>query len=56
VEPSTPVKEARTRIRDYLTGLKGFPGLGNTIDINKDGDAVKQTIIFATQNGHWVRQ
>ena len=56
VEPSTPVREARTRIRDYLTGLKGFPGLGNSVDINKDGDAVKKTIVFATQDGHWVRQ
>jgi branched-chain amino acid transport system substrate-binding protein len=56
VTPSTPVKEARTRIRDYLTGLKGFPGLGNSIDINKDGDAIKKTIVFATQDGHWVRQ
>ena len=56
VEPTTPVKEARTRIRDYLTGLKGFPGLGNSIDINKDGDAIKKTIVFVTQNGSWVHQ
>ena len=53
---ATPVKEARTRIRDYLTNLKGFPGLGNSVDINKDGDAIKRTIVFATQDGSWVRQ
>ena len=56
ITPSTPVKEARTKIRDYLTGLKEFPGLGNSIEINKDGDAIKKTIVFATQNGAWVRQ
>lgn len=56
ITAATPVKEARTIIRDYLTNLKGFPGLGNSIDINKDGDAIKRTIVFATQNGSWVRQ
>lgn len=29
ITPATPVKEARTRIRDYLTGLKDFPGLAD---------------------------
>ena len=56
ITPSTPVKEARTKIRDYLTNLKTFPGLGNSIDINKDGDAIKKTIVFETNNGAWVRQ
>jgi len=56
ITPATPVKEARTKIRDYLTNLKGFPGLGNSVEINKDGDAIKKTIVFATQNGAWVRQ
>ncbi len=56
ITAATPVKEARTKIRDYLTGLKDFPGLGNSIEINKDGDAIKKTIVFATQNGAWVRQ
>lgn len=56
ITPQTPVKEARLKIRDYLTGLKDFPGLGNSIAINKDGDAIKKTIVFATQNGSWVRQ
>ena len=56
ITPATPVKEARAKIRDYLTGLKNFPGLGNSIEINKDGDAIKKTIVFATQNGVWVRQ
>jgi len=56
ITAATPVKEARTKIRDYLSNLKGFPGLGNSIDINKDGDAIKKTIVFATQNGNWIRQ
>lgn len=55
IDSKTPVKEARLKIRDYLTGLKGFKGLGNTIVINKDGDAVKQSIIFRTQGGTWKR-
>ena len=53
---ATPVKEARTRIRDYLASLRDFPGLGNAIAINKDGDAIKKTIVFATKDGKWVRQ
>ena len=56
ITAATPVKEARVKIRDYLTGLKDFPGLGNSIEINKDGDAIKKTIVFATQGGAWVRQ
>lgn len=56
ITATTPVKEARIKIRDYLTTLKNFPGLGNSIDINKDGDAVKKTIVFATQNGSWIRK
>jgi branched-chain amino acid transport system substrate-binding protein len=56
IDATTPVAEARTRIRDYLAALKDFPGLGNTIDINKDGDAIKKTIVFATKGGVWVRQ
>ena len=56
IDGTTPVKEARTRIRDYLTSLTDFPGLGNAIAINKDGDAVKKTIVFATKDGKWVRQ
>ncbi len=56
IDGTMPVKEARTRIRDYLASLTDFPGLGNAIAINKDGDAVKKTIVFATQDGKWVRQ
>ena len=55
IDGKTPVKEARVKIRDYLTTLQGFKGLGNTITINKDGDAVKQSIIFRTQAGTWKR-
>lgn len=55
IDGKTPVKEARLKIRDHITALQGFKGLGNTITINKDGDAVKQSIIFRTQAGVWKR-
>lgn len=53
VTAATPVKEARSKIKDYLSGLKNFPGLGNMIEINKDGDAIKKTIVFDTEGGGW---
>lgn len=56
VDAAMPVKQARTSIRDHLATLKDFPGLGNAIEINKDGDAIKKTIVFETENGKWVRQ
>ena len=55
ITETTPVKEARAKIKDHLTGLKDFPGLGNAIEINKDGDAIKKTIVFDTEGGRWKR-
>ena len=55
IDPKTPVAEARTKIRDYLAGVKSFKGLGNTLSINADGDAVKASLIFRTQGGVWKR-
>lgn len=56
IDGVTPVKQARAGIKDYLASLSDFPGLGNAIAINKDGDAIKKTIVFATKDGKWVRQ
>lgn len=55
ITATTPVKDARAKIKDHLTGLKDFPGLGNAIEINKDGDAIKKTIVFDTEGGRWKR-
>ena len=55
IDAKTNVVEARTKIRDYLAGVKSFKGLGNTITINAEGDAVKTSIIFRTQAGVWKR-
>jgi branched-chain amino acid transport system substrate-binding protein len=43
----------RGRIRDHLTSLKGFEGLGGPIGFNADGDAVKAFYIVQGQNGAW---
>lgn len=55
IDAKTNVAEARTKIRDYLAGVKSFKGLGNTLSINADGDAVKTSLIFRTQAGAWKR-
>ncbi|MGA0570036.1 ABC transporter substrate-binding protein [Variovorax sp. VNK109] len=54
--PKSDVKAVRTSLRDHLTQLKDFKGLGNTLSINNEGDAVKATIIYRTQSGKWARQ
>lgn len=43
----------RTKIRDHLTTLKGFEGLGGPISFNADGDAIKAFYIVQGQNGAW---
>lgn len=43
----------RTRIRDYMTKLSDFPGLGGPIAFNQDGDAIKAFYIVQGQNGAW---
>jgi branched-chain amino acid transport system substrate-binding protein len=43
----------RTKIRDYMTKLSGFPGLGGPISFNADGDAIKAFYIVQGQNGSW---
>jgi branched-chain amino acid transport system substrate-binding protein len=43
----------RTRIRDYMARLEGFPGLGGPIGFNDDGDAIKAFYVLQGQNGAW---
>jgi branched-chain amino acid transport system substrate-binding protein len=43
----------RTKIRDYMTKLSGFEGLGGPISFNDDGDAIKTFYIVQGQNGTW---
>jgi branched-chain amino acid transport system substrate-binding protein len=43
----------RNKIRDYMTSLVGFPGLGGPIGFNDDGDAIKAFYIVQGQNGSW---
>jgi branched-chain amino acid transport system substrate-binding protein len=43
----------RTKIRDYMTSLKGFEGFGGPISFTADGDAAKTFFIVQGQNGAW---
>ncbi len=43
----------RVKIRDSMTKLVGFPGLGGPIGFNDDGDAIKAFYIVQGQNGTW---
>jgi branched-chain amino acid transport system substrate-binding protein len=43
----------RTKIRDYMAKLVGFPGLGGPIGFNDDGDAIKAFYILQGENGSW---
>jgi branched-chain amino acid transport system substrate-binding protein len=55
VRPGNDVKKAREAVRTHLTGLKDHRGLGNTLSFNEEGDAVKPTLVFHTNNGNWER-
>ena len=44
----------RTKIRDYMTNLKGFEGFGGPISFTADGDAAKTFFIVQGQNGAWA--
>ncbi|WP_213771859.1 ABC transporter substrate-binding protein [Bradyrhizobium sp. dw_78] len=43
----------RTKIRDYMAKLEGFPGLGGPIGFNDDGDVIKAFYVLQGQNGTW---
>jgi len=56
VTPSTEPKQAREAVRGYLAALKGYKGLGNTLNMNAEGDTVKATMVYRTRAGKWARQ
>jgi len=43
----------RTKIRDYMAKLEGFPGLGGPIGFNDDGDAIKAFYVVQGEKGAW---
>lgn len=49
------IKGMRVKVRDYLATLKDFQGLGNTLTIDENGDAVKPTLVFETVDGSWKK-
>jgi branched-chain amino acid transport system substrate-binding protein len=53
--PKSNPAEVRTKVRDYLAGLKNYQGLGNSLSINADGDAVKPTLLYRTGGGKWTK-
>lgn len=55
LKPGGDLKVARLVVRDHFASLKDYRGLGNTLTINEEGDAVKPTIVFHTKNGVWEK-
>lgn len=43
----------RIKVRDYMTNLKNFQGLGGPIHFDADGDAIKSFFVVQGQNGAW---
>lgn len=54
--PKSDTKQVRESLRDYLTNLKGYAGLGNTLSMNAEGDTLKTTMVYRTRGGKWERQ
>jgi branched-chain amino acid transport system substrate-binding protein len=54
-KPGDDIKEIRTKVRDYMSKLKDYQGLGNTLTIDEHGDAVKPTQVFETIDGAWKK-
>ena len=56
VTPNTDPKQAREAVRSFLVALKGYKGLGNTLNMNSEGDTVKTTMVYRTRTSKWERQ
>ena len=56
VTPTTDPKQAREAVRSFLVALKGYKGLGNTLNMNAEGDTVKTTMVYRTRTSKWERQ
>lgn len=53
LKPGDDPEKLRTAVRDGLATLKDFRGLGNSLSVNEEGDAIKPTIQYRTENGAW---
>jgi ABC-type branched-subunit amino acid transport system substrate-binding protein len=53
--PQSAPKEIREKVRAHLAALKSYPGLGNQLSINQDGDAVKPTLIYRASGGKFTK-
>lgn len=47
------VTEARTGIRDFLTGLEDFPGLTSPISMQETGDVTREFVVLKGVGGEW---
>lgn len=54
--PKSDPKQVRESVRDYLAAMKGYPGLGNSLNMNAEGDTLKNTMVYRTRGGKWNRQ
>ncbi|MBP6018294.1 MAG: ABC transporter substrate-binding protein [Burkholderiaceae bacterium] len=54
-KPDDDLAKSRANIQTYISTLKDYQGLGNTLSIDKDGDAVKPTIVFRTEDRSWKK-
>ncbi len=54
--PKSDPKAVRESLRGYLTNLKGYAGLGNSLTMNAEGDTLKNTMVYRTKGGKWERQ
>lgn len=52
-KPGDSTEDIRVKIRDYIANLKDYQGLGNSLTIDENGDAVKPTLVFETDKGSW---
>lgn len=54
VKPGDAPEKQRVAVRDGLAAMKNFQGLGNTLSVNEEGDAIKPTIQYRTVSGAWT--
>jgi branched-chain amino acid transport system substrate-binding protein len=56
ITPSTPLEEARTKIRDGMRAMKNFQGIGALYrDFKADGDVNMEIYPLILENKQWVR-
>ena len=53
ITPSTPLQEARTKIRDGMQNLKDYKGISGNITMKANGDATTLPVVMVARNGAW---